>query len=252
MPGERRHFEIVHAGAPERPVGKVEAGWFYDIDRYAEASPHPKDRAGVAGDVGLVQSDSKALGHVLDLVPIGCRTATPPPSGWKSLFEGMAISDEIIYRSAGVNPNRWRQRWSSTGFVTHWLAQLTGALPDGGFRFDAFPEHQHHTDSRRNVFFRFRRNHAIHPIFPKGPSAPTEPVSSAQSLTAGAGGSKPTAGLSAAFEAALGAKLPEPHVKLSQPHAFDPVAQAKTGSGNKAPKPVLVRNSATGPRTGHK
>lgn len=92
----------------------------------------------------------------------------------------------------------------------------------------------------------------MHPVFRKGPSAPSEPISSAESLTAAAVGSKPTAGLSAAFKAALGAKPPEPHVKLSQSHGFDPVAQAKTGTGNKAPKPVPFRNSAIGPRTGHK
>jgi len=55
------------------------------------------------------------------------------PAGWKNLLPGVAIAGEIVYRTTLVNSNQWRQRWSSTGCVAHWLALFTGALPDGGF-----------------------------------------------------------------------------------------------------------------------
>ena len=59
MAGEGRHFEIVHAGAPEVAVGDVEAGGLDDVDGDAEAGGHAQDSAGVAGDVGLVERDAK-------------------------------------------------------------------------------------------------------------------------------------------------------------------------------------------------
>lgn len=96
----------------------------------------------------------------------------------------------------------------------------------------------------------------MHANSPKGPVAPSESVSTVESHTAVPletnGGSKPAKGLSAAFKAALGAKPPEPHLRLSKPNVFDPVAQAKTGAGGKAPRSVPVRSSTIGPRSGHK
>ena len=63
--GERRHFEIVHAGPLQRAVGQVEAGRLDDVDGDAEASGHAQDRAGVAGDVGLVEGDAQVQFHGL-------------------------------------------------------------------------------------------------------------------------------------------------------------------------------------------
>lgn len=59
MAGKRRHFEIVHAGAPQVAVGEVEAGGFDDVDADAEAGGEAQDGAGVAGDVGLVEGDAE-------------------------------------------------------------------------------------------------------------------------------------------------------------------------------------------------
>lgn len=91
---------------------------------------------------------------------------------------------------------------------------------------------------------------------PKGPIAPSESVSvvdghRAAPHEAGAT-SKTAAGLSAAFQATLGAKLPEPHLRLAKPNTFDSVAQAKAGPGGKAPRPAPVRSSMICPRSGHK
>ena len=41
-------------------VGQVEAGRLDDVDGEAEAGGHAQDRAGVAGDVGLVERDAQA------------------------------------------------------------------------------------------------------------------------------------------------------------------------------------------------
>lgn len=59
VPGKRRHFEVVHAGAPEVAVGEVEAGGLDDVDGDAEAGGQAQDGAGVAGDVGLVERDAE-------------------------------------------------------------------------------------------------------------------------------------------------------------------------------------------------
>ena len=61
--GERRHFEIVHAGPLERAVGQVEAGRLDDVDGEVEAGGHAQDRSGVAGDVGLVEGDAQVQFH---------------------------------------------------------------------------------------------------------------------------------------------------------------------------------------------
>lgn len=96
----------------------------------------------------------------------------------------------------------------------------------------------------------------MHANLPKGPAAPSERDSSVEGQAAApretAGASNPVAGLSAAFKAALGAKPQAPHVRLTKPHAFDPVAQAKAGTGGRAPRPAPVRSSMIGPRSGHK
>lgn len=59
VPGERGHLQIIHAGAPEVAVGEVEAGGLDDINGDAKARCHAQNRAGIAGDVGLVEGDAE-------------------------------------------------------------------------------------------------------------------------------------------------------------------------------------------------
>src|SRR5687768_7264118 len=59
MPGQGRHFEIVHAGTPEVAVGDVETGGLDDVDGDTEAGGHAQDGAGVAGDIRLVKGDAE-------------------------------------------------------------------------------------------------------------------------------------------------------------------------------------------------
>ena len=49
--------EIVHAGAPEGAIGDRKAGRFDDVRFDAQAGAEPQNRAGVLGDVRLVEGD---------------------------------------------------------------------------------------------------------------------------------------------------------------------------------------------------
>lgn len=87
MPGQGRHFEIVHAGPPEVAVGEVEAGRLDDVDREAEAGGHAQDGASVAGDVWLVERDADG-GQAADRDQ-SCTTAT------------------LVRRAAGAGLSQW-------------------------------------------------------------------------------------------------------------------------------------------------
>ena len=105
MPVQGRHFEIIHAGAPEIAVGEVEAGGLDDVDCEAEAGGHAQDGAGIAGDVGLVKRDAEGS-HETDRDQ-SCRTATlvrrattAGLSGWFSL-RNAAIAAPLSTRTSG-------------------------------------------------------------------------------------------------------------------------------------------------------
>ncbi len=56
MPDQGDLLQVVHAGALQRPVGKVEAGRLDDVDFHPQAGAQSEDRAGVLRDVGLVEN----------------------------------------------------------------------------------------------------------------------------------------------------------------------------------------------------
>ena len=113
MAGERRHFEIVHAGAPQSAVREVEAGRLDDVDGQSQAGRHAQDRAGVAGDVGLVERDAERgrPGHAArgqELPPCNTRIDLR-----QNGIAPMAMPEEWVYRARLVNSNRRRGRWNS-------------------------------------------------------------------------------------------------------------------------------------------
>jgi hypothetical protein len=135
MPGQRRHFEIVHAGPFQRPVGEGEAGWFDDVDAEAEARAEAQDCPGVAGDIRLVEGDAETVVHFRVFLVhdpekrlmhrfkvserplrahwargalIRCGSATGVSRFWKFLDWRVVILCEIGYTTGNVNPNRWR------------------------------------------------------------------------------------------------------------------------------------------------
>lgn len=117
MARQPRRFDIVHAGAAQRPVRNVEAGGFYDVHRDTETGAEPEDGAGVPGDVGLVERDAQVAWHVVALL-VSCGSGTlRVTAGWKKRLRAVAFPSGIVYTAATVNSNRWRQRWSSTGCV---------------------------------------------------------------------------------------------------------------------------------------
>ena len=63
MPSHRGKFDVIHAGALERAVGKVEAGRCDDVDAQAEAGGGSDDGAGIAGNVRLEKGDAQLLAH---------------------------------------------------------------------------------------------------------------------------------------------------------------------------------------------
>jgi hypothetical protein len=107
MPGQRRHFEIVHAGPFQRPVGEREAGRFDDLDAETEASGEAQDCPGVAGDIRLVERDAETVVHFRALLIRG-RSATGVSRFWKFLDWRVVIFCEVGYTPGIVNPNRWR------------------------------------------------------------------------------------------------------------------------------------------------
>jgi hypothetical protein len=109
--GERRHFEIIHASASERPVRHVEAGRLDDVDANAEAGGEPEDRAGIAGDIRLVEGDAQSAQFRQFLKR--CLMATPCQDGTKNAHPAVAIRHETVYRAAIFNSNRWRRIWNS-------------------------------------------------------------------------------------------------------------------------------------------
>ena len=60
--GERHGVEVIHSGAPEAAVADAEAGRLDDRGVDAEAGAGAHHRAGVLGDVGLVQGEKKRRG----------------------------------------------------------------------------------------------------------------------------------------------------------------------------------------------
>ena len=54
---DRHLVEVVHAGAAEGAVGGRKAGRLDNVRLDAEAGAEPQNRAGVLGDVGLVERD---------------------------------------------------------------------------------------------------------------------------------------------------------------------------------------------------
>ena len=112
MPGERRHFEIVHAGAPEIAVGEIEAGRLDDVDGDPHAGGEAQDRAGVAGDVWLVERDAQILLGVHVFFLRGrFATGMQRPSAAARLR--VVIDCECVYEAAIVNANRRRRIWNS-------------------------------------------------------------------------------------------------------------------------------------------
>ena len=106
VPGQGRHFEIIHAGAFERPVGNVEAGGLDQVDGEAEAGGHAQDRAGVAGDIRLVERDAQFFIHFEFLICGGKATARRAKA--KNEDEAVAFRREWAYTAGIVNSDRWR------------------------------------------------------------------------------------------------------------------------------------------------
>jgi hypothetical protein len=139
---EGRHFEIIHPGASQRPVGKVEAGRLDDVDCEPEASGEPQDRAGIAGDIRLVEGDAQTDAQFEEFLE-------PDELEWSSssLFGNMIFSEKsatvrdhavkrdlpatlcqdarktshlavaffrkAVYRAPVFNSNRRRRTWNS-------------------------------------------------------------------------------------------------------------------------------------------
>src|SRR6185312_9007929 len=76
MTRQRGHFEIIHAGALERPVGQVESRRLDQIHAERQAGRKAQDRAGIAGDIRLVERDAYRLLHGFP-----CRAALSLPDG---------------------------------------------------------------------------------------------------------------------------------------------------------------------------
>ncbi len=110
MPGERRHFEIVHAGPPEVAVGEVETGRLDDVDGDAEAGGEPQDGSRVAGNVGLVEGDAEGRqGTDRDQ---SCTMATVVGRATAAGRSGVAFAAECDYSGAIVNSNQRRRIWN--------------------------------------------------------------------------------------------------------------------------------------------
>jgi len=107
MPGQIGHFEVIHAGTFQRPVGERKAGWLDDVDAKAEASGEAQDCPGVAGDVRLVERDAETVVHFRVFLISG-RTATRTSKFRRLLDWRVVISCEVEYTPLIVNPNRWR------------------------------------------------------------------------------------------------------------------------------------------------
>lgn len=107
MPGQISHFEVVHAGPFERPIGKWKAGRFDDVDTKPEASGEAQDCPGIAGDIRLVERDAETTVHFRVFLISG-RSATAGSRFWKFLDLRVAIFCEVGYMASIVNPNRWR------------------------------------------------------------------------------------------------------------------------------------------------
>lgn len=105
MAGKRRHFEIVHAGPFQRPVGERESGRLDDIDADVEAGGEAQDCAGVAGDIRLVERDAETIVHFRILLISG-RSATGISGFRRFLGWRVAIFCEVEYMPTIVNPNR--------------------------------------------------------------------------------------------------------------------------------------------------
>lgn len=107
MAGKRRHFEIVHAGAFQRPIGERETGRLDDVDAKIKAGGEAQDRPGIAGDIRLVEPDAETVVHFRILLISG-RTATGGSGFWRFLDWRVAIFCEVEYTPIIVNPNRRR------------------------------------------------------------------------------------------------------------------------------------------------
>ena len=62
---DRRDLQIVHAGALERPVGKLETDRMDDVDGRRKTGGEAQDRAGVARDFRLIECDVQIVIHVV-------------------------------------------------------------------------------------------------------------------------------------------------------------------------------------------
>lgn len=112
VPGEGSHFEIIHPGAAERAIARVEAGRTDEVDGEAETGRHAQDGAGVAGNVGLVEgysdgggqvwSQNKALqiSHIVRRLRQNCTLR-------------VANFVEAVYRARRVHSNLRRREWNS-------------------------------------------------------------------------------------------------------------------------------------------
>ena len=105
MAGECGHFQIVHACPLQRPVGHVEPGRLDDVYGNAQASGHAQDRAGVAGNVRLVEGDTQVQFQAF--LNSGA-SATLCQDATKISVVAVAISRERVYRAAIFNANRRR------------------------------------------------------------------------------------------------------------------------------------------------
>jgi hypothetical protein len=107
MARKRRHFEVVHAGPFQRPVGEREARRLDDLDAQIETGGEAQDCPGVAGDIRLVERDAETIVHFRILLISG-RSATGICSLRQFLNWRVAIFCEVEYTPLIVNPNRRR------------------------------------------------------------------------------------------------------------------------------------------------
>lgn len=110
--GERRHFEVVHASAPEIAVGEVEPRRFDNVDGQTHAGGEAQDCSGIAGDIRLVEGDAETVVHFHVLF---VRGASATRQSWFKRFLDIrvAIGFECVYTPGIVNSNPRRRIWIS-------------------------------------------------------------------------------------------------------------------------------------------
>lgn len=114
MTFQRRHLQIVHAGALQRPVGHVEACRLNDVDGQVEARRHAQDRTRIARNVRLVERYAQVVrgrGRQYGDLLKSDRKATVGTVWLRYVSFQLARHGKEVYRAAIVNSNRRGVKW---------------------------------------------------------------------------------------------------------------------------------------------